>query len=59
MVADEQVCYAINEVANRIVGMDVETIFADMGAFWNLRTFSRPPEPGVQVCNCQVVRADL
>ena len=32
------VMYAIKEVANRIVGMDVEEIFADIGAFWTFRT---------------------
>jgi hypothetical protein len=32
--------YAIKEVANRIVGMDVEEIFADIGAFWSFRTFT-------------------
>lgn len=26
--------YAIEAVANRIVGMEVETIFGDIGAFW-------------------------
>lgn len=31
------VIYAIKEVANRIVGMDVESIFADIGAFWTFR----------------------
>ncbi|BEI86576.1 hypothetical protein CcaverHIS002_0608630 [Cutaneotrichosporon cavernicola] len=29
------VCYAIKEVANRIVGMDAEEIFADMGKFFD------------------------
>ena len=37
-----QVCYAINQVATRIVGMDVESIFADMGAFWNFRKRTLP-----------------
>ncbi|KAK1924728.1 putative mandelate racemase/muconate lactonizing enzyme [Papiliotrema laurentii] len=32
---NEIVCYAINEVAKRIVGKEVESIFADMGAFWD------------------------
>lgn len=31
--------YAIEEVAKRIIGMDVEAMFADMGAFWEFRTF--------------------
>lgn len=31
------VMYAIKEVANRIVGMEVETIFGDIGAFWTFR----------------------
>jgi L-fuconate dehydratase len=34
---DIQVCYAIEQVAQRIVGKEVESIFADMGAFWEFR----------------------
>jgi hypothetical protein len=34
------VVYAIEEVAKRIIGMDVEAMFADMGAFWEFRTYS-------------------
>jgi hypothetical protein len=34
------VVYAIEEVAKRIIGMDVEAMFADMGAFWEFRTCS-------------------
>jgi L-fuconate dehydratase len=34
---NEIVCFAANEVAKRIVGMDVEEIFADMGAFYSFR----------------------
>lgn len=29
------VCYAIEQVAQRIVGKDVEEFFSDMGAFWD------------------------
>ncbi|RXK35281.1 mandelate racemase/muconate lactonizing enzyme [Tremella mesenterica] len=32
---NEIVCYAIEQVAKRVVGMDIEGIFADMGTFWN------------------------
>ncbi|WOO81042.1 L-galactonate dehydratase [Vanrija pseudolonga] len=32
---NEIVCFAINEIAKRIVGKDADEIFADMGAFWN------------------------
>lgn len=38
---NEIVCFAINEVAKRIVGMEVEPIFADMGKFWSFRETSR------------------
>lgn len=31
------VCYAVEQVANRIVGMDVEEMFADMGKFFDYR----------------------
>ena len=31
--------YAIEEVAKRIIGMDVEAMFADMGAFWEFRKY--------------------
>jgi len=41
---NEIVCYAIKEVANRIVGKDVEDIFADMGAFYNFRELPGEPE---------------
>lgn len=35
-----EICvFAIKEVANRIVGMDTEEIFADMGKFWTFRMF--------------------
>lgn len=34
---NEIVAYAINEVAKRIVGKDVEEIFADMGSFYDFR----------------------
>jgi len=33
--------YAIEEVAKRIIGMDVEAMFADMGAFWEFREHPR------------------
>jgi L-fuconate dehydratase len=33
-----QVVYAIEEVAKRIIGMDVEKMFSDMGAFWEFCT---------------------
>jgi hypothetical protein len=39
---NEIVCFAINEVAKRIIGMDVDSIFADMGAFFNFRKHSLP-----------------
>lgn len=37
---NEIVCFAINEIAKRIVGKDADEIFADMGAFWNFREWS-------------------
>lgn len=39
-----QVCFAITEIAKRIVGMDVESIFADMGAFWHFRMSTFPAQ---------------
>ena len=39
METDKQVCYAVTEVAKRVVGKDVESIFADMGAFWDFRKY--------------------
>lgn len=36
---NEIVCFAINEVAKRIVGMDAEEIFADMGKFFDFREY--------------------
>lgn len=36
---NEIVCFAIEEISKRIVGMDAEEIFADMGAFWNFREY--------------------
>jgi hypothetical protein len=36
-----EVCFAINEVAKRIVGKDVESIFNDMGAFWEFCAYSQ------------------
>ncbi|WRT66923.1 uncharacterized protein IL334_003888 [Kwoniella shivajii] len=32
---NEIVCYAIEQIANRIVGKDLEPIFSDMGSFFN------------------------
>ncbi|KAK8869975.1 hypothetical protein IAR55_000545 [Kwoniella newhampshirensis] len=32
---NEIVCFAIEQIANRIIGMEVDTIFGDMGAFWD------------------------
>lgn len=29
------VCIAIKEVANRLIGKDTETLFADMGKTWD------------------------
>lgn len=34
---NEILCFAIEKVADRIIGMDVEEIFADMAKFWNSR----------------------
>lgn len=34
---NEIVCFAIKEIAKRIIGMDAENIFADMGKFFNFR----------------------
>lgn len=39
---NEIVCYAVEEVAKRIVGKKVEDMFADMGAFWEFRTSGVP-----------------
>jgi L-fuconate dehydratase len=38
MWPNAQVVYAIEEVAKRIIGMDVEKMFSDMGAFWEFCT---------------------
>lgn len=32
---NEIVCFAIEQVAKRIVGMDLAPIFSDMGKFWD------------------------
>jgi hypothetical protein len=34
-IEDPQVCIAIKEVANRLVGKDAEALFADMGKTWD------------------------
>ncbi|ORX39717.1 putative mandelate racemase/muconate lactonizing enzyme [Kockovaella imperatae] len=49
---NEICCFAIEQVAKRIVGMDVETIFGDMGAFFEFLTMDPQhrwlgPEKGV------------
>lgn len=33
------VCYAIEQIAKRVVGKDAEEIFADMGKFFNFREY--------------------
>ena len=43
-----QVCMAIKEVANRLVGKDAESLFADMGKTWDYMT----ADPQLRWCVC-------